>query len=59
MWSDYPPSMSSSLRVISLMSCRKALSALVSTAKHSTPTLEVMLTQASVTILRSLVVSSS
>ena len=51
--------MSSSLKVISLVSCRKVLSALVSTARHSTPVLEAILTKAFVAILRSLALSSS
>ena len=51
--------MSSSLKVISLVSYRKALSTLVSVARHSTPAPEAMLTRASVAILHSLAVSSS
>jgi len=51
--------MSSLLKVILLVYCRKALSALVSTAKHSTPALEAMLTRAFVAILHSLAISSS
>ena len=43
--------MSSLLKVISLVSCRKALSALISTARHSTLAPEAMLTKASVAIL--------
>ena len=59
--------MSSSLKVILLVSCRKALSALTSAAKYSILALETMLTtafeamlsRASMTILHSLAVSSS
>ena len=49
--------MSSSLKVISLVSCRKALSALISTARHSTLAPVAMLTKASMAILHSLAVS--
>ena len=51
--------MSSSLNVISVDSCKKALSSGISADKHSTPALEVMLTKASVAIFLSFFVSSS
>ena len=50
--------MSSSLKVISLVSCRKALSVRASAVRHSTPTPEAMLTKASVAILHLFAVSS-
>ena len=45
--------------MISLVSCRKALLALTSAAKHSLPAPEAMFTRTSVAILCSLAVSSS
>ena len=59
LWSRYPTSISLSLKVISVDSCKRALSSGISTAKHSTPTLELMLTNASVTIFLSFAVSPS
>ena len=59
MWSEYPSSISSSLKVISLVSRRKSLSALAFVARHSTLVLEAMLTKASVAILHSFTVSFS
>ena len=49
--------MSSSLNVIFVDSCKRALSSGISVDKHSTPALEVMLTRASVAIFLSFVVS--
>ena len=51
--------MSSSLNVISVDSCKRALSFGISADKHSIPAPEVMLTRASVTIFLSFVVSPS
>ena len=51
--------MSSSLNVISVDSCKRALSFGISADKHSTPAPEAMLTRASVAIFLSFVVSPS
>ena len=51
--------MSSLLIVISLVSCKKALLALVFATRHSTPAPEPMPTRASMAILRLLTVSLS
>ena len=56
---EYPTSMSLSLKVILLVSCRKALLALVSTTRHSTLAPKAMLIKASMTILRSFTVNSN
>ena len=48
LWSKYPTSISSSLKMISFVSGRKALSVRASVVRHSTSTLEAMLTKASV-----------
>ena len=45
-WFEYPISMFSSLKMISFVSCKKALSALASADKHSTPAPKAMLTRA-------------
>ena len=58
-WSEYPISMSSSLKMILFVSYKKALSTLASANKHSTPALEAMLTKAFVAILRSFNVNSN
>ena len=50
--------MSSSLKVISLVSCRKALSVRAFTVRHSTLAPEAMLTKSSVAILHLFAVSS-
>ena len=49
--------MSSSLNVISVDSCKRALSSEISADKHSIPASEAMLTKASVAIFLSFVVS--
>ena len=49
--------MSSSLNVISVDSCKRALSSGISADTHSTPTLKAMLTRASMAIFLSFVVS--
>ena len=51
--------MSSSLNMIFVDSCKRALSSGIFADKHSTPTPEVMLTRASVAIFLSFFVSSS
>ena len=57
MWSRYPTSISSLLKVISVDSYKRALSSITSADKHSTPALEAMLTKASVAIFISFVIS--
>ena len=57
MLSVYPTSISSSLKVISLYSCKRALSSVTSAIKHSIPTPEAMLTRAPVAILHSFTMS--
>lgn len=49
--------MSSSLIVISLVSCKKTLLVRASAVRHSTPTLEAILTKAFMAIFRSIAVS--
>ena len=51
MWSGYPTFISSSLKMISLDSCKRALSSVTSAVKHSIPTSKAMLTRTSVAIL--------
>ena len=57
LWLEYPISISSLLKVISVDSYKRTLSSMTSTDKHSTPTLEAMLTKASMAIFLSFVVS--
>ena len=59
MWSGYPTSISSSLKVISVDSCKRALSSVISANKHSTPAPEAILTKAFVAIFLSFAVSPS
>lgn len=59
LWFKYPTSMSSSLKIISLLSCRKALLVRASAVRHSFPTPKTMHIKASVAILHLFVVSSN
>ena len=59
LWLEYPISISSLLKVISVDSYKRTLSSMTSTDKHSTPTLEAMLTKAFVAIFLSFVISSN
>ena len=59
LWFENPTSMSSLLKVILLVSCRKVLLALVSADKYSTLAPEAMLTRASVEILCSLAMNAN
>ena len=59
LWSGYPTSISSSLNVIYVDSCKRALSSRISADKYSTLAPEAMLTRASVAILLSFIVSLS